>query len=211
MIGIYKITNPVGAIYIGQSIDIAKRLYKYKRFDCKNQIMLYRSLKKYGFENHKIEVIVSGNFNSLLLDELEIHYIRLYNSFNEGLNLTSGGAGSNGRFLNSNQINNIKKRRIGSKHSEESKIKISNYHKENKWALGNKSNKDKKLSNKIKERMSKAKLDGKNINSKIVVDICTGIYYDSISSAAKAYNYNYHTLKSMLNNDNPNKSNLKKI
>jgi hypothetical protein len=59
--------------------------------------------------------------------------------------------------------------------------------------------------------MSKAKLDGKNINSKIVVDICTGIYYESISSAAKAYNYNYHTLKSMLNSDNANKSNLKKI
>ncbi len=31
MIGIYKITNPEGKIYIGQSIDIDRRFKEYKR------------------------------------------------------------------------------------------------------------------------------------------------------------------------------------
>lgn len=30
MIGIYKITNPNGKVYIGQSIDLERRLYYYK-------------------------------------------------------------------------------------------------------------------------------------------------------------------------------------
>ena len=53
MIGIYKITSPTNKIYIGQSIDIENRFTKYKSLDCKNQVRLYNSLKKYGFDKHK--------------------------------------------------------------------------------------------------------------------------------------------------------------
>ena len=48
--GIYKITNPNGKVYIGQSIDIDKRWNKYKVKNCKPQIRLYNSLNKYGGE-----------------------------------------------------------------------------------------------------------------------------------------------------------------
>jgi hypothetical protein len=58
MIGIYKITNPNGKIYIGQSVNVDKRLKEYKYVcNCKNQPKLYNSLKKYGFTKHIFEVI----------------------------------------------------------------------------------------------------------------------------------------------------------
>jgi group I intron endonuclease len=51
MVGIYKITNPKGKIYIGQSVDIEKRKYYYQALHCKKQTMLYNSIKKYGWDN----------------------------------------------------------------------------------------------------------------------------------------------------------------
>jgi len=57
MIGIYKITNPKGRTYIGQSINIEERWKNYSKLrDCKNQIKLHRSLIKYGFSKHIFEV-----------------------------------------------------------------------------------------------------------------------------------------------------------
>ena len=53
MIGIYKITSPTNKIYIGQSINIEKRFLNYNSINCKKQIRLYNSFKKYGFDKHK--------------------------------------------------------------------------------------------------------------------------------------------------------------
>jgi len=55
--GIYKITSPSNKIYIGQSININKRFNDYKKVNCKTQIKLYRSFKKYNIENHIFEII----------------------------------------------------------------------------------------------------------------------------------------------------------
>ena len=41
MVGIYKITNPSGKIYIGQSVNIDNRISSYKNLKCKNQTKLY--------------------------------------------------------------------------------------------------------------------------------------------------------------------------
>ena len=49
MIGIYKIINPKGKIYIGQSIDIDRRFNEYKKLQCNQSKKIYYSLKKYGF------------------------------------------------------------------------------------------------------------------------------------------------------------------
>jgi hypothetical protein len=38
MIGIYKIINPKGKTYIGQSINIEKRWNGYKKLHCKGQM-----------------------------------------------------------------------------------------------------------------------------------------------------------------------------
>jgi len=44
---IYKITNPSGKIYIGQTTNIHIRKSKYKNSNCKNQTRLFNSIKKY--------------------------------------------------------------------------------------------------------------------------------------------------------------------
>ena len=41
--------------------------------------MLKRAIKKHGTQNFKKEIIVEGDFNKVFLDDLEKHYIRLYN------------------------------------------------------------------------------------------------------------------------------------
>jgi group I intron endonuclease len=71
MIGIYKITNPKGKIYIGQTIDFERRVYQYEKLNCKEQPKLYNSLKKYGLDNHKIELIYK-------CDELDLTFFERY-------------------------------------------------------------------------------------------------------------------------------------
>jgi group I intron endonuclease len=78
MVGIYKITNLINKkIYIGQSTDIEYRFNDYKRLRCKSQTKLYASLKKYGIENHKFEIITECDLEQL--NNLERYYQDLYN------------------------------------------------------------------------------------------------------------------------------------
>ena len=85
MIGIYKITNPKGKIYIGQTIDFDRRVYQYKMLNCKEQPKLYNSLKKYGYDNHVIELIHQCQETNLTI--LERYYQELYKTVeNDNLN-----------------------------------------------------------------------------------------------------------------------------
>jgi hypothetical protein len=90
---IYKITSPSGKIYIGQSVDFKRRLTKYRNLRCKTQTKLYNSLKKYGFENHTIEIVKDNIKCMTALNFYEELYIKKYDTFNteNGLNLRSGG------------------------------------------------------------------------------------------------------------------------
>jgi len=109
---VYKITSPSGNEYIGKTVDLKNRINKYKCLDCKKQKILCRSLKKYGFDNHKFEIVYEGEITNLDLNNLEIYYIGFYNTYNQknknGMNLTLGGDGWFGR-----------------EHTEETKCKIS--------------------------------------------------------------------------------------
>ena len=89
--GIYKITSPTGKIYIGQSININSRFYRYKSYNCKNQPHLYNSLIKHGAINHLFEIIHICTPEEL--NNLEKYYIEFYSTFNKekGLNLKDGG------------------------------------------------------------------------------------------------------------------------
>jgi group I intron endonuclease len=94
MIGIYKITNPKGKVYIGQSVDVNHRLGKYKRLNGNilAQKKIYNSLIKYGIENHSFEVLEECSMEQL--NEKEIYYIEKYDSFKNGLNMQIGGKSS---------------------------------------------------------------------------------------------------------------------
>jgi group I intron endonuclease len=71
-IGIYKITNPNGKIYIGQSINIKHRWKYYSKMKCNDQPKLYNSFKKYGWENHIFEILEECSVEQL--DKREIYY-----------------------------------------------------------------------------------------------------------------------------------------
>lgn len=97
LVCIYKITNPNGKIYIGQTLNIMVRLATYRRGKFKSQPLLHRSVKKYGWENHKVEILTFCE--EIDCNKNEIYYIEEFKSYYKkfpeiGLNLTLGGRGS---------------------------------------------------------------------------------------------------------------------
>ena len=86
MIGIYKITSPSKKIYIGQSINVNKRLKEYKYLsNCKTQPKLYNSLVKYGFSQHIFEIIEQCSVEELNVRER--YWQEFHNTIGErGLN-----------------------------------------------------------------------------------------------------------------------------
>ncbi|MES2395808.1 MAG: NUMOD3 domain-containing DNA-binding protein [Bacteroidota bacterium] len=126
--GIYKITSPSGKIYIGQSVNVLLRWNSYKSLHCHKQRHLHSSLKKYGSDKHKFELVCQCSREEL--DNLESYYIELYQTFNSefGLNLQEGGrthiaSEETRRKMSESMKGN--KNGLGKKHSEESKIKMS--------------------------------------------------------------------------------------
>jgi group I intron endonuclease len=85
---IYKITNPRNKIYIGCTIDFKRRLSEYRRLSMAGQVKLYNSLVKYGYDNHKFEII--EECSNEILHEREIYFIKYYNCIKEGLNIRLG-------------------------------------------------------------------------------------------------------------------------
>lgn len=110
--GIYCIENLINRKkYIGQSVDIKKRWYEHRRtLELKqhDNIYLQRAWNKYGKNNFEFYILTTCDINDL--NDLEIYYIQLYDTFNSehGYNMTIGGDGC-----------------VGYKHTEETKRYIS--------------------------------------------------------------------------------------
>lgn len=97
MCGIYKIINKInGKIYIGQSIDIERRIkthiqhgkYNYASYNS----YLYRDMYIYGIDNFEFEVVEECKKEEL--NEKEIYYIKYFDSKNNGYNISDGGGGA---------------------------------------------------------------------------------------------------------------------
>lgn len=102
---IYKITNTINnKVYIGQTkTSIKKRWNAHKtRYNDNNRQGIYSAMRKYGIDNFKIEKIVECPIEDL--DEMEKFYIKKYNSFYNGYNLTFGGEGSSTLQLDENKV-----------------------------------------------------------------------------------------------------------
>lgn len=223
MIGIYKITSPSNRIYIGQTEDFELRFKMYKRLHCKNQTRLYNSLIKYSFEKHIFEFI-----EECLKQELnskERYWQDYYDVLSKkGLNcvLTQTdilprvvseetklkiSLGNKGKLVTKEtrmKQSDLKKGRyIGinnpmynKKHSKESLLKMNiKQSGENNGMYGKHHNLETKL------KMSNIRLLN-NISSprcKMVLDLKTGIFYNSAKDASIARIIIYSTLRSKLN------------
>lgn len=208
MIGIYKITSPIGRVYIGQSINIKRRFYDYKLKRCKSQTKLYNSFNKHGVDNHKLEIIEECSIDRL--NERERYWQEYYDSINKytGLNclLTSC---DNKRMILSNEtkskisrtlkgrkqslshIENARKGRIGIKKSEETKnkIRISNTGKKRSDQFKEKMriiNTGKKQSKYTIEKRFKNSYGANHHSAILIININTGIFYDTIKEASKS-------------------------
>lgn len=131
--GIYRITNPNGKSYIGQTVNYDRRLKSYYKYRCKSQGKLYNSLKKYGFDSHIFQFIEECNDHELNIRER--YWQDFYNVLVDGLNLKlTESDGKSGRY-SIESINKMKGPRdsmagknnpfYGKTHTEESLKKIS--------------------------------------------------------------------------------------
>jgi group I intron endonuclease len=208
MIGIYKITNPIGKIYIGQSIDIIKRFNAYKKLRCKNQPKIYNSFVKYGVENHIFEILEELDVQSL--NKRERYWQKEFDVLNTGLNC---------KLTNENDFNGSFCKETKEKMSNSAKVKVFTKEHRLNMSINRVGNKNgmfgKKQSEDAKKKMSLAKQNlsievikkysdyAKNrteqhrkklsesqkgklpINSKLVLNLETGIYYNSVEEASK--------------------------
>lgn len=128
MVGIYKITSPSGAVYIGQSWNIERRWKDY-RYHKKSKNKLNSSFIKHGFVNHNFEVVheLPNDVTQDILDEYECIYLNQYTDLGfTMLNLRDGG---NGGQMSKESKDKMRASKTGTKRgpmSEEQKIKISN-------------------------------------------------------------------------------------
>lgn len=90
--GIYKITNLVtNESYIGLSKHIEERFKQHKRSInyLNKQEKLYQAFREYGLENFSFDIIEECPEEEL--EKQEQYWIKFYNSFNQGYNMTYGG------------------------------------------------------------------------------------------------------------------------
>ena len=96
---LYKITFPNGKIYFGITICGLKTRMKshmHNAFVAKCKSSIYIAIRKYGVDALKIETILSGTRQEIVLAEIE-HIQRFKTNKREfGYNLTSGGDGATG-------------------------------------------------------------------------------------------------------------------
>ena len=101
---IYLITNLAKTknnLYVGQTkYSIEQRFnehwYEAKHLTTKHyDTVLHKAMCKYGIENFKVELL-EDNISEDHIDDREIYYITLYDSFNHGYNMTKGGQGIHG-------------------------------------------------------------------------------------------------------------------
>jgi group I intron endonuclease len=129
---IYKAENIINnKIYIGKTVQkLYKRISKhyYDAFVNNSQTYFHKSIRKYGKENFKWEIIEECS-NSYYLDLAEEWYIKTFNSIApNGYNLTLGGDGASYGDLNPQRIDPKYGERnpfYGKKHSKESKLSMS--------------------------------------------------------------------------------------
>lgn len=120
---IYKITNQINnKMYIGQTrTPIKVRMYKHYNNAKKANTGIDFAIQKYGKHNFKVEQICECSNQKL--DDLEKYYIKYYDTYNNGYNLTTGGQSSTSQL-------NLNEQEIINKYLENKEVTITSLCKE---------------------------------------------------------------------------------
>lgn len=176
---IYVYTNLLtGQQYVGQTIKLKRRNNDHIN-NGYNGSYIDRALKKYSVECFDLSIVEEFDcINGDVLNEREIYWIKQFDTFNNGYNLTKGGDGRKGYIIPEYQKKYGKDNSFyGRTHTEESKSKMRKSSKgQVPWNKGNKTpehykryGKDnhmygKKLSEETKEKIRKKLLGSNNPN-----------------------------------------------
>lgn len=192
IIGIYKIVNPEGSVYIGQSKDIEARWVDHKKSSKKrDKTRLYESFFKYGYINHAFEIV--EECQEIELDDRERYWQEFYEVIDrdKGLNSEYSPTSTKERVLIDET--RLKKSKVmkdlytngfvhgmlGKNHTEESKERMRH------------SKKEQYDSQTLDAILNRAGIS-------IIMSKSTGIFYYGIKDAAQAYNMKVQTLADYL-------------
>ena len=170
---IYKATCIVtNQSYIGFDSNWPNRQKIHKSFSKKPKTHFQRALMKYGWDNFIWDIIYQSKDKDHCLKIMEPYFIKLYNCFENGYNMTLGGEGT-----------------FGKKMSYKSKLKISNANKGKSTTLGF------KHSQKTKDKLS---LMRKGKSFKCIPVIIDGVLYASKKEAYQKSGISQYKLKQIL-------------
>lgn len=106
---IYKATNKInGKSYVGFDSDWPKRKKRHKINSNYASGKFYSAIRKYGWNNFVWEIIYQSDDKFHTLNMMEPYFIKEYNTYYEGYNMTKGGEGCFGATSNKIWINDGK-------------------------------------------------------------------------------------------------------
>ena len=179
---IYSIVNTkTNKYYIGKSTlnNYKTRFREHKKKLKANKHCnkhLQSSYNKYGITCFEYTIIHKNIKDNDTLSLLEQYYIDLFNTFNNGYNLTYGGEGT-----------------IGYNHKEESKQKMSKLKKGKKTGVNN------SFYDKTHSEETKKKWEGRrNGKERKIINLTTGKTFNKISEAEKYYGLGRNRVSAVL-------------
>jgi group I intron endonuclease len=201
--GIYMIISPTNRIYIGQSTNIRKRLLKYKYGDIRAQHLLRKSVKKYGWKNHRVKILMKCSKEELNKYEnilgLRYNVLSKYN-----LNLSLPGYDQAPYYIREESRKKLSNSRKGYIRSEKSKKKQSESRK-GKYT-GDKCPSSKRIGH---LNPNWGRTGSKHPMSKVVICIITGKEWVNVKECALENNIPQSTLTKKLNGTTKNNTNFK--
>ena len=98
---VYRYICPEGLSYIGQTTNETRRKKEFGSLTSYRNKELNNAIKRYGKSGFKYEVLFKANYASIEeakkeLYQLEMYFIELFDSYNNGYNQTKGGDGVKG-------------------------------------------------------------------------------------------------------------------
>ena len=157
---IYIVINDINhKVYIGQtSTSLKRRWREHTHTDINNGTHFHNALLKYGVDKFHMYLLEECTIDKL--NEREVYYISIFNSYKDGYNMTPGGAGV-----------------PGYKHTDEDKIKMAQASRQFWSSL---SNKDRQLF--IQQRATKLKGVAKSPQHRLALsESMKGKYTDKIN------------------------------
>ena len=121
---VYKHTFPNNKVYIGITSQTVTRRWRNGEGYRNKQLLVYRAILKYGWDNIKHDVLFTG-LTKEQAEVKEIELIKLYKSTDSRYGYNAESGGNVRKTLSESTREKIRKTNLGKRHSETTKKKMS--------------------------------------------------------------------------------------